>query len=241
MDAGMARARDWLHRGQMSDDADSAEGSRTAAPVNKTDASRAGGKSGGGWLREALSLLVFVAALAAARSSLADHYHVPTGSMIPTVAIGDHVVVNKLAYGLRLPFTGQTVINFGGPVRGDVVVLDSPEDGITLLKRVVAVPGDQVEVHGGMLSINGKLVPMQLDHGTLTERLGDHPHQLRLTRGGGYDYGPVVVGKDKFLVLGDNRGESHDGRAFGLVERHAIFGRALAVWMRDGGLCWRRL
>jgi signal peptidase I len=64
---------------------------------------------------------------------------------------------------------------------------------------------------------------------------------LQLTRGGGYDYGPVVVGRDQYLVMGDNRGESHDGRAFGLVDRNAIFGRAFAVWMRDGDPCWLKL
>jgi signal peptidase I len=194
-----------------------------------------------GWLREGLGLLAFVIALAAARSSLADHYHVPTGSMIPTVAVGDHVLVNKLAYGLRVPFAGQQLVDFSGPRRGDVVVLDSPEDGITLLKRVVAIPGDTVEVQGGMLTINGAAVPLRLDHGALYEALGDNPHLLQLTHGGGYQFGPMVVGKDKYLVMGDNRGESHDGRAFGLVERHAIFGRALAVWMREGGLTWKRL
>jgi signal peptidase I len=188
-----------------------------------------------------LGLLAFVIALAAARSSLADHYHVPTGSMIPTVAIGDHVLVNKLAYGLRVPFAGRSLVDFSGPGRGDVVVLDSPEDGITLLKRVVAVPGDLVEVQGGMLTINGTAVPLQMDHGALYEKLGANPHLLQLTHGGGYNFGPVVVGQDKYLVMGDNRGESHDGRVFGLVDRHAIFGRALAVWMREGGLCWKRL
>ena len=222
-------------------DADRKDISSTDRPTDRRAIDAPQGNRGG-WRREIVSLLAFVVALAAARSSLADHYHVPTGSMIPTVAIGDHVVVNKMAYGLRVPFLGRTLVGFAGPTRGDVVVLDSPEDGATLLKRVVAVPGDLVEVHGGLLSINGNPVEVELAHGgAVVERLGTHPHVLQLTRGGGYDYGPVVVGKDQFLVLGDNRGESHDGRAFGLVERQAIFGRALAVWLRHGGLCWRRL
>ena len=214
---------------------------RLADPARTTDARPPGTWRSSGWRREVLGLMVFVAALAGARSSLADHYHVPTGSMIPTVAVGDHVVVNKLAYGLRVPFAGLSVIDFAGPRRGDVVVLDSPEDGVTLLKRVVAVPGDLVEVQGGMLSINGVPVPLQLEQGALYERLGEHRHPLQITRGGGFDYGPVAVGADQYLVMGDNRGESHDGRSFGLVDRHAIFGRASAVWMRDGDLCWRRL
>ena len=217
----------------------------SATGPGSTTAPKSGRVSGRGrppgWLRELLGLLAFVTALAAARSSLADHYHVPTGSMIPTVAVGDHVIVNKLAYGVRVPFAGRQLIDFAGPRRGDVVVLDSPEDGITLLKRVVAVPGDRVEVQGGMLNINGQPVPLRADHGALYENLGGKTHLLQLTRGGGYDLPPTVVGKDQYLVMGDNRGESHDGRVFGLVKRDAIFGRAVAVWMRQGDLCWRRL
>jgi signal peptidase I len=198
------------------------------------------------WLRETARLAAFVVALAAARSSLADHYHVPTGSMIPTVEIGDRVLVNKVAYGLRVPFTGGSLVRFGGPARGDVVVLESPEDGVTLLKRVVAVPGDTVEVHGGQLRING--VPVPVEHEAkpgagdrLIERLGTRSHLLRITRGGGYDYPPTQVGADEYLVMGDNRGDSHDGRAFGLVHRQAIFGRALSVWVRGGHLTWEKL
>jgi signal peptidase I len=96
-------------------------------------------------------------------------------------------------------------------------------------------------VQGGMLNINGSPIPLQVDHGALYEKLGDNPHLLQLTHGGGYDLVPTVVGKDQYLVMGDNRGESHDGRVFGLVKRQAIFGRALAVWMREGGLVWKRL
>src|SRR5690242_21725159 len=95
------------------------------------------------WLREGVSIAGFALALFAARSTLADHYFVPTGSMIPTVEIGDRVLVSKMAYALRVPFSDLVVAELHHPDRGDVVVLRSPENGITLLKRVVAVPGDQ--------------------------------------------------------------------------------------------------
>jgi signal peptidase I len=192
-------------------------------------------------LRETIAVLAFIAAVGATRSSVADHYFVPTGSMIPTVEVGDRVMVNKLAYGMRVPFSDALLLSWGQPRAGDVVVLSSPEDGITLLKRVVAVPGDVVEVHQGQLWINGLPVPIEHDGAGLREALGRGGHPLQLTRGGGMDFGPVQVGADKFLVMGDNRGESHDGRAFGLVSRDAIFGRALSVWMRSGQLCWHRL
>jgi len=191
-------------------------------------------------LKDAMSLAAFVLVAVAARSSLADHYYVPTGSMIPTVEIGDRVVVSKLSYGLRLPFADAPFVSFGDPQAGDVVVLRSPEDGKTLLKRMVAGPGDVVAVQEGRIWINDRPIPIQARQGELVELLG-RAHPVRLTRGGGMDFGPVRVGRDEFLVMGDNRGESHDGRAFGLVRREAIFGRALSVWMRQGRPCWHPL
>jgi signal peptidase I len=151
-------------------------------------------------------------------------------------------MVNKLAYGLRVPFTSLRLLPFSGPRPGEVVVLQSPEQAdVTLLKRVVAIPGDEVAVRNGMLFINGERVSMARDAAGLWEDLGTGAHRLRLSGGGGLDFGPVRVGPGEYLVMGDNRGESHDGRAFGLVERQAIMGRALSVWMRDGGLTWKKL
>jgi signal peptidase I len=200
------------------------------------------GRGQSSWLRDGLALVAFMVAVGAGRSSVADHYFVPTGSMIPTVEVGDRVMVNKLAYGLRLPFTSVNVLPFSGPRPGEVVVLQSPEQAdVTLLKRVVAIPGDEVAVRNGLLYINGVRAPVARDASGLWEDLGTGAHRLRLTAGGGLDFGPVRVGPGEYLVMGDNRGESHDGRAFGLVERQAILGRALSVWMRDGGLTWKRL
>ena len=96
------------------------------------------------WLRELVTVALAVTIVVTARSSLADHYVVPSGSMLPTVEPEDHVVVDKLAYGLRVPLLGDYALHFAPPARGDVVVLLSPDDGIVLLKRVVAVPGDRV-------------------------------------------------------------------------------------------------
>jgi signal peptidase I len=193
------------------------------------------------WLREGVSIAGFALALFAARSTLADHYYVPTGSMIPSVSIGDRLIVNKLAYSLRVPFSDVVVIRRNQPQRGDVVVLKSPENGITLLKRVAAVPGDEVAVTDGRLSINGQPVPISREGDSLVERLGRSAHPVRLTAGGGPDFGPVRLEIDQYLMLGDNRGESHDGRSFGLVEGKAILGKALGVWMRDGHPGWHSL
>ena len=99
--------------------------------------------------REFLPVLVAASVALVARSSFADHYVVPSGSMLPTVELEDHVVVNKLAYGVHLPLLPGYLARFSNPVRGDVVVLTAPDTGITLLKRVVALPGDRVEVTAG--------------------------------------------------------------------------------------------
>jgi len=170
-----------------------------------------------------------------ARASFADHYRVPSGSMEPTVEVGDHIVVSKLAYGLRLPMTDRYLITFGAPARGDVVVLDPPEgsrpepiDGVApvLLKRVVAVEGDLVEVREGRVWIGG--------------RAAVEP-RVSLASGSGPDLGPVVVPRGKVLVLGDNRGNSRDGRVFGWIERSRVLGRAVAVVGRHGEAAYEPL
>ncbi|MBI5499053.1 MAG: signal peptidase I [Deltaproteobacteria bacterium] len=191
-----------------------------------------------GRARRWLGIVAFVGAVLVGRSSLADHYRVPTGSMRPTVHEGDHVLVNKAAYGLRLPQSHIYLAEFGGPARGDVVVFDSPETGEVLLKRVVAVPGDLVEVRKGRVVLNGETVPVDVAGGGAVEKLDGVRHDLDLSRGGGPDVGPVKVPPGRYLLLGDNRGNSHDGRFFGFVERSAILGRAIGVFLRDGVPTW---
>lgn len=187
--------------------------------------------------RDLASLLVAGAIVLFARSSLADHYFVPSGSMEPTVHVDDRIFVNKLAYGVRVPLADVYAVELAQPARGDVVVLTSPEDGIVLLKRVVAIPGDRVRVVSGELELNGVHVPVASHDGGVVERLGA-PHAISLDDGGGPDFGPVTLPRDRYLVLGDNRGNSKDGRFFGLVERDAIKGRAVAVIARSGHMTW---
>lgn len=165
-----------------------------------------------------------------ARASLADHYRVPSGSMEPTVHVGDRIVVSKASYGLRVPMTDTYLLHFGGPARGDVVVIEPPDDesrsamdadmlGSVLLKRVVAVEGDLVEVKEGRVHIDGREVPES---------------GISLEAGFGPDLGPVRVPRGKVLLLGDNRGNSRDGRTFGFVDREHVLGRAVGVVARDG-------
>jgi len=179
------------------------------------------------WFREVVSWLAFGAALTVARASFADHYRVPSGSMEPTVEVGDHIFVAKASYGFRVPLTDAWLVRWSEPKPGDVVVLESPESDQILLKRVVAVAGQRVEVRGGRVRVDGR------------PEAESHPIQIEPT--GGPDLGPVVVPPDKVLVLGDNRGNSRDGRYFGFVDRATILGRAEAVVARGGDVVWRSL
>lgn len=193
-------------------------------------------------LRSALGTAAILLVPFAARASFVDHYKVPSGSMRPTVEIGDRVFVNKAAYGLRLPLASSYLVETADPAHGDVVVLRSPEDSsVVLLKRVVAVPGDVVEIRGGHVYLDGEAAPVSVDGDALVETLGGHAHALRLSRGGGPDYGPLTIPPRMFLVIGDNRGDSRDGRTFGLVQRDAFLGAAKGIVLRKGRFTWRSL
>jgi signal peptidase I len=122
----------------------------------------------------------------------------------------------------------------------DVVVLRSPEDGHVLLKRVVGVPGDRIEVRNGRILLDGAAYEIREGIDEMRERLGGRWHDVRLDHGGGSDLEPIQLPEGRYLVMGDNRGQSHDGREFGLVERGSIQGRAIAIYWRNGFI-WRPL
>ncbi len=193
------------------------------------------------WLRnEGLPLLVMLVLLVVARSSLANHYYVPSGSMQPTLQPGDRVVVDMRAYGLRVPFTQLALTSGALPQPGDVVVFKSPADGTRLIKRVVAVAGDRVDLVAGRLSIDGR--PLALEAQGDIEDFGTRQALLDLAAGGGPDLHDLRVPPGQVLVLGDHRGESFDGRFFGFVPATAIYGQARGVFWRGGeGFGWRRL
>ena len=186
------------------------------------------------WLEAAFLVL----ALFAFRSAVADHYHVPSGSMQATLEPGDRVLVDKRAYGWRIPFTDLVWAASRAPERGDVVIFDSPETGERLIKRVVALPGDRVRMRRGRLTVNGEV----LTDGDGVERHGRHAARLDLDAGGGPDIPPTVVPAGHLLVLGDHRGNSRDGRFFGFIPVDAVYGRAERVYYRRGeGFTWQAL
>ncbi len=197
------------------------------------------GKKLAAWARELLILGLLLGGVLAARSSLADHYVVPTGSMEHTLYPGDRVVVDKRAYGLRVPFTRIELGDGDAVSRGDIVIFDSPYDGTRLIKRIVAIGGDRVVLRGGRLWINGVALA---DSGIPNvERFGDTLAVLRLDHGGGPDYEQVLPAKT-LLAIGDHRGNSRDGRFFGLIGEDDVYARALGVYYRRGeGFVWRPL
>ncbi len=189
--------------------------------------------------REAGHFVLLMLGLMAARSTLADHYYVPSGSMEPTLIPGDRVVVDKMAYGLRVPFTQIHISDGDAVARGEVAIFDSPRDGTRLIKRIVAVGGDEVVVSNGRLLINGRVMARLGDFDT--EIFGERIVRLNMADGGGPDFtGSVPEGK--LLAMGDHRGNSLDGRIFGLIEEQSVYGRAVAVYFRSGdGFVWQNL
>jgi signal peptidase I len=221
------------------------------------------------------------------RSFIFEPFRIPSDSMMPTLLDGDFIIVNKYAYGLRLPVINRKILNVGEPQRGDVVVFRWPLDPSTnFIKRLVGLPGDHVEVHDNLILINGKPVPfyvgtqryndgcyvnMSLAH----ERLGTHEHEALFcpvaldrqpvlpgcNRSGvrGYVCGDEdapggvratafvgVVPPGHYLMMGDNRDNSDDGRSWGYVPEDALVGKATRIWFnwdprRAGGPIWSRI
>jgi signal peptidase I len=198
------------------------------------------------WRREILPLLVIALVIFSLRSSMADWNDVPTGSMKPTILEGDRVYVNKLAYDLKVPFTTLHLAEWGNPQRGDVAVFYSPRDEMRLVKRVVGLPGDLIELRQNVLVING--VPVhyrpvaetlladvpaadRASHIYAAEELTETSHAVAATPAARAlrDFGPVRVPEGSYFMMGDNRDDSFDSRYFGPVERRRILGRATGV------------
>ena len=199
------------------------------------------------WLRANRGFLTFVFMFCVFRTAVADWNPVPSGSMRPTIQEGDVIFVNRLAYDLKLPLTDIMLAHLGQPSRGDIVTFHSPVDGTRLLKRLVAVPGDTVEMRDKVVIVNGRpasYVPVAM----VRERVGDKfdVTALRLDENSdgkhhvvqwlhpqvgaaGDSFGPIVIPPDHYLMLGDNRDNSADSRYFGLVPRELLIGRAVTV------------
>jgi signal peptidase I len=196
-----------------------------------------------GWI---FTVVIAVLIATSFKSAIAEWNTVPTGSMKPTIVEGDRIFVNKLAYDLKIPYTTFHLAEWGNPVRGEIVVFYSPEDGERLVKRVVGLPGDTVAMKDSRLYINGAeleyeqpgrdgiekfLIDDKYTRMTFIENLDGREHPVMLISHSRdlNSFGPVTVPEGKYFMMGDNRYDSRDSRYFGFVERDSIIGRATAV------------
>jgi signal peptidase I len=198
------------------------------------------------WRKEIRWWLIIGLVVFSIRSSLADWSDVPTGSMKPTIIEGDRVFVNKLAYDLKLPFTTRHLAEWNSPHRGDIVVFFSPRDGQRLVKRVVGLPGDLIELRRDGLVLNGQPVEYKpiaedlvrdlapADRARQVYAMEDLPGQRHAVAAipsvpALRNFGPSRVPEGYYFMMGDNRDDSFDSRYFGPVERRRIVGQATAV------------
>lgn len=184
------------------------------------------------------------------RSFVAEPFRIPSGSMIPTLQVGDFLVVTKYSYGLRLPVTNQKILDTGSPERGDVVVFRYPENPTQdYIKRIVGLPGDRVTYINNMLYINGDKIPLSNPTAqsytsttgrthkviVMTENLKGVEHQMQHFVGSkGAGNGDWVVPDGHYFALGDNRDNSGDSRVWGFVPDENLVGKARFIWMHLG-------
>jgi signal peptidase I len=157
------------------------------------------------------------------RTFIVEPFKIPSGSMIPTLKIGDHILVNKFTYGIRIPFTNKKVFAFNKPKRGDVIVFIYPVDtSLDFIKRVIGLEGDKIVMKGKKLYINDKLYADPTAH-----YMDDNPGNIEFPRG---DFGPIWVPKNSLFVLGDNRDLSRDSRFWGYVPVESVIGKAFIIY-----------
>lgn len=191
-------------------------------------------------LRENIEAILVAIVLALfIRTFVIQAFKIPSGSMKETLLIGDHILVNKFIYGIKIPFTQKTIIPIKTPKSGDIVVFEFPEDPEKdFIKRVIGVAGDVVEVHDKKVYVNHKL--LNHDYGIYTD-----PYSFPASVQPRDNFGPVRVPPNSFFVMGDNRDQSYDSRFWGFVSLKAVKGKALIIyWSWDKinfGVRWKRI
>ena len=198
------------------------------------------------WIEYPKAFFPVLALVLVLRSFLVEPFKIPSGSMIPTLNVGDYILVNKFAYGFRLPVIGTEVVPVGLPERGDVMVFKYPENPrINYIKRVVGLPGDTIRYQGKRLYINGEemsqelvaqLPPLAPQKKIYTEDFGGVTHDIQvLVLRNQANARTWTIGEGEYFAMGDNRDNSRDSRAWGIVPESNIVGKAFAVWMHMPG------
>ncbi|MBA4423408.1 MAG: signal peptidase I [Syntrophus sp. (in: bacteria)] len=186
---------------------------------------------------EAILLAIVIAFFI--RTFVIQAYKIPSGSMKPTLQIGDHILVSKFNYGVKLPFLRSTLIPTGTPKRGDILVFIYPEDrSKDFIKRLIGLPGDTIEIRNKKLLLNG--LPLNDTHGVYVDNLVI-PGSVQPRD----NFGPVTVPEESIFVMGDNRDESYDSRFWGFVKMKDVLGKALIIYWswnhEDTWVRWSRI
>ncbi|HBR96625.1 MAG TPA: signal peptidase I [Gammaproteobacteria bacterium] len=194
------------------------------------------------------------------RSFIFEPFRIPSGSMIPTLLVGDFILVNKFTYGIRLPVTNTKILDLSTPKSGDVAVFRFPRDpSLDYIKRIIGVPGDRIRYYNKTLTINGQPVPVEKiglfqppeasspaqNLLELKENLQGVEHRALVSLDKRVINGEWVVPEGHYFVMGDNRDNSNDSRFWGYVPEENLVGKAMIIWMHwnwnTGGLAWERL
>ena len=186
---------------------------------------------------EAIIIAILIAVVV--RTFIIQAYKIPSRSMVPTLLVGDHLLVNKFIYGVKVPFFRKTIIPITNPQRGDIVVFIYPKDSSKdFIKRVIGVGGDTIEIKNKIISINGKQYSDA--YGIYSDKI-TYPSSMQPRD----NFGPVTVPPESLFVMGDNRDESLDSRFWGFVELKDVEGKAFIIYWpwnsEENNLRWQRL
>ncbi|MBU3023360.1 signal peptidase I [Aestuariibacter sp. A3R04] len=188
-------------------------------------------KSKQSWWKENKGFLLFVGLMLFVRAGVADWYYVPTGSMEPSIEVGDRILVNKIAYDIKVPFSNITLTSHSAVERGDIVVFNSEAAQERLIKRVIGVAGDRVALINNRLIINGASLSYRRENDKLLEELPAYLHEIKLAGNPTplSSFREITVPTGHLLVMGDNRNNSADSRVYGFVPKEEIIGKATSV------------
>jgi signal peptidase I len=208
--------------------------------------SRASGAAEPTMVEYAKSFFPVILAVFLIRSFIVEPFKIPSGSMMPTLLVGDFILVNKFTYGLRVPILNNTFIEVGHPQRGEVMVFHYPKDpSLDYIKRVVGLPGDKIEYRNKQIFVNGVAMAQQengnydyvgpglnqISTRRLMENLGTHNHDILIDDSNPVRDMQVTVPQNSYFMMGDNRDNSNDSRFWGFVPEQNIVGRAFFIWM----------